>query len=142
MNLRAIFVAIYIIIDVIYVTLSRTAYENVAKDIQGSGFPVFKSTRIAAATIAYSSMILGWLILVAPLVEQKVATSKNIITAVKSSAFIGFIFGVLVYGVFNGTLHTMFEKYNTNIMVRDLVWGISWATVLTSIYGYVLYNKK
>lgn len=129
MNLRAVFVATYLLVDLVYITVSRPVYESVVEDIQGKGFPSMSSSRLFGAFIAYAALAMGWAFFVAPLIE---ASSTPFSTALTFAPLYGFV----VYGVFNGTLHVMFEKYNTFIAMRDLIWGISWVTLLSMAYAY------
>lgn len=130
---KVIFACIYLIIDILYVFISKNVYENVATNIQGTGFPQFDVTRVIAALIAYTALVVGWYVFV---------TKFAIELSYKMHAFVagalaGALYGFVLYGVFNGTLHAMFKNYDVSIATRDMLWGITWASVLTGIYAYV-----
>lgn len=44
----------------------------------------------------------------------------------------GALFGFIVYGVYNGTLHAIFSNYNMSVALSDLAWG-TFATSLVSL---------
>lgn len=133
---RIVFVLLYLVVDVIYVTLSRNAYESVVKRIQNKGFPGMSVSRLSAAAFAYISLAIGWMFLVAPVIESEV---KSQIDLIYVGGFYGAIYALAVYGVFNGTLHVMFEQYDGKIMLRDMIWGLSCITIFSILYAwYVL----
>lgn len=123
------FIALYLIVDLIYITVSRPAYEAGVRKITGG--PGFPSLRPAAAILAYGSMAAAWYFLVVPRVDAAVGLSAKI----KAAVLYGTVYGLAAYGVFNGTLYSMFEKYPVELVYRDLAWGISWAIVLTCGYA-------
>lgn len=132
-GLKLVFAGIYLIVDIVYVFMSKNVYENVATNIQGSGFPQFDISRIIAACIAYTALVIGWYIFV-----TKFATELSYkMPAFVAGALAGALYGFVVYGVFNGTLHVMFKNYDVSIASRDMLWGTTWAAVLTSIFAHV-----
>ena len=124
-----LFVVIYLIVDLVYVMFSRSAYEGGVKKVTGGlGFP---KLRPAAAILAYASMAVAWYFLVVPRVDAAV----GLLAKIKAAALYGAIYGLASYGAFNGTLYSMFEKYPVGLIYRDLAWGIIWAVTLTCAYG-------
>lgn len=59
-------------------------------------------------------------------------------TSTISAAFYGFLYGLIVYGVYNGTNYVTFNKYDLSILIPDLVWGC----VASMIVAIILYNAK
>jgi uncharacterized membrane protein len=76
-------------------------------------------------------MALGWYFLAA---NQADTWSKHM-PAYQAGAFAGLVYGLAVYGTFNFTLHVMFNNYDVNIVLRDLSWGVIWATISTMLYA-------
>lgn len=126
-QLRGIFVGVYLLVDILYVYLSSTVYQSAARSISGKSFPS-GTGRMAAAVIAWGCMALGWYFLAAPAAEATKSLGKAVL--------IGFIYGLAIIGTFNFTLTAMFEGWSGSILVRDLVWGISWATLSIGLYYY------
>jgi hypothetical protein len=137
MNWRLFFAVLYIVIDLVYVSLSKSVYDAAVKDIQGSPMPT-GTTRIIAAVGAWTCMAVGWYFLTTTLVAKWVASGMS---AAAAGALAGFINGIVVIGTFNLTLHAMFANYGATIITRDMLWGIGWVTVLTTIYSVVNYKK-
>ncbi len=121
---------LYLIVDIAYVLSSKSYYGNVVKKIQGS-FMFVPNERLWAAAMSYLALITGWVLLVAPYVEQESVTLPQ-------SALYGFIYGFAVYGVFNGTNHVMFRNYDASVVLRDMAWGVSWLTLFTLLYKLYL----
>jgi uncharacterized membrane protein len=134
---RILFAILYIVIDLIYVFLSKGIYDAAVTSVQGSPMPRGGS-RILAAVGAWTCMAVGWYFLTTALVAKWVATGMS---AAAAGALAGFINGIVVIGTFNLTLHAMFVNYGAKIMTRDMLWGIGWVTVLTTIYSVVNYKK-
>lgn len=135
MNLtRLAFALIYITVDVIYIMLAHRSYFDVVKKIQNIETRMDMS-RYIVATLAYITMAFGWVMLVAPHIEQvDDASSKNNGRLIKALMY-GASYGFVLYGVFNFTNYVMFQNYSKRIMVQDLVWGTSWVTVLSLLYA-------
>jgi uncharacterized membrane protein len=127
-----VFIAIYLIVDIIYVTMSKSVYNRAVRGISGADLPVTKPSFFVYAFIAYASMAIAWLVLVVPTVYYMISkgTAKW-----KAGLIAGLAYGLGVYGVFNGTLYTMFTEWNHAIAIRDMLWGISWATLLTTMFA-------
>jgi uncharacterized membrane protein len=134
---RLIFVATYLVIDLIYVTISRNTYNSVVKNIQGAYMPPITGTRIGAVFAAYTCMALGWYFLAA---NQADAWAKRM-PAYQAGALAGLIYGLAVIGTFDFTLHVMLDNYDVNIVMRDLAWGVSWAVISTTLYAVCKDNQ-
>ena len=125
-KLRLLFTFIYIIVDLCYVGISKGAYDNAAKMIQGSPM----SARIPTALAAYGCMALGWYVFAAQTAEKWSLQMNSILAGFLS----GLVYGFLVIGTFNLTLNAMFDKWSNGIMKRDMLWGIGWGTLVTVLY--------
>ena len=129
MMLKAIFLAIYLIVDIAYVLISQKYYESYAKAIQGSGFSKKKDVLIFAI-LSYIFLGLAWWFLVAEHITP--------ITPIWKAVFYAFILALAIYGVFNATLYVIFDKWDYRVVVRDTLWGISWLSILTIGYTFTL----
>jgi len=122
---RLIFAALYLLGDLAYVITSRPFYDKVVMSIQGKPF-VNKPFGMLVAALTYLLMGIGWFVLVAPVAEESGELSKVVARAV--------LVGLLMYGVFNGTLYVFFEKWTASTAIRDMMWGVTWITVLSIAY--------
>jgi uncharacterized membrane protein len=128
-----LFAVLYIAVDVIYVVSSKHTYFAVVEKIQ-KGTTDTTYMRIASAILAYTCMAIGWLYFVAPVVQANLAQKR--LGIFLSGAVPGFLFGFVLYGVFNFTNYAMFQQWTPAILTRDMLWGTSWVTVLTIAYAY------
>lgn len=138
MNTRGIFAAIYLLVDIAYVATSKGAYEDVVRRIQGNGFPRLTASRILGAIASYAALVAGWYLYAAPMALALAARYPAWIAGMMAGAMYGFV----VYAVFNGTLHAMFESYDARIALRDLLWGTGWATVLTALFAIAVTKRN
>lgn len=127
-----VFVAIYLVVDIIYVGLSKPVYNQAVRNISGKDISFEKQGAFVATMFAYTSMAVAWLFLAVPTVYYMISkgTPKWI-----AGMIAGAVYGIAIYGVFNGTLYAMFAGWDIAITTRDLLWGISWATVLTTLFA-------
>jgi len=126
-TLRALWVVLYLAIDVAYVWSSRPVYERAARAVQGSGMGG-KPGVAAAAVLAYAALALGWWALVAPAIERDATLAKG--------AGYGLVYALAVYGVFNGTLYVMFKQWDAAITARDMAWGVTCLTAVSAAYAW------
>lgn len=127
MNTRLIFVLLYVLVDVTYVFASKSVYERAVKVVAGLGFP---SGRFVVMTLAWACMALGWYLLAAPAALRW----KAQFGAPLAGALAGLVYGLTVLGTFNFTLAGMFKGWYGSIVIRDILWGVSWAAVSLSLY--------
>ncbi len=127
-----IFVFVYIAVDILYVTIARPFYDRAVKAISGEPIPKGRSGAIMAALLAYTAMALGWLFLVVPTVAYMMAAGY---AKWKAGLIAGFVYGLALYAVFNGSLYAMFRGWDMRIFTQDMIWGISWTTILTTVYA-------
>jgi uncharacterized membrane protein len=131
MQRRAVFALVYLLVDILYVTLSQPTYVRAVRAIQGEGFPSFTASRRVGAAIAYAALVTGWFVFAAPLATQWARRYPPAL----AGALAGALYGLVVYGVFNGTLHVMFGAWDVAIALRDMAWGITWGAALTAAYA-------
>jgi uncharacterized membrane protein len=135
MHLRLLFAVLYLALDLVYVFLSKSYYENVAKSIQGKGFP---PSRWLGGVLAYVALVVGWWFFATTLAHQFVQEKGW--SPFLAGAAAGALYGAVVYGVFNGTVYVMFEGYTHRVFLRDVSWGIFSASLITAIYSLISYK--
>lgn len=131
-QLQASIATLYLIIDTLYVTQSRSVYEGRIKAIQKSGYPTDKPGAIVIAIVSFLAVALAWWILVA----ERITVQTSYLEAFR----LALVLALAIYGVFNGTLYVAFNEWNTAIFIRDLLWGITLLTFLTFLYVYSLHH--
>ena len=87
-------------------------YKIMIKNIQGSDMKV----NIIYASIAYILMIIGLNYIVLPLLDINNITFKNCMTT-------GFLFGIILYGVYDFTIGAVLNKWDMKLAVIDVIWG-------------------
>lgn len=87
-------------------------YKIMIKNIQGSDMKV----NIIYASIAYILMIIGLNYIVLPLLDINNITFKNCMST-------GFLFGIILYGVYDFTIGAVLNKWDMKLAVIDVIWG-------------------
>lgn len=133
-NIAYLFVAIYLAVDVLYITIAKPVYNKVVKKIQGKEMSLKKNSYLVAV-LSYIILGLGWLFFVANTISATTTFVELLQRAV--------MYGLVVYGVFNTTLYVMLENWDAIISIRDTVWGVGWITTISCAYLIFLrWNKK
>ncbi len=128
-TLRLLIVSLYLIIDIAYVISSKNYYEGYIKLIQNSGYSS-KAGVYLSAVVAYLLLGFGWWILVA----ERLSKESSIYEILR----ITIPYSLVIYGVFNATLFVMFDKWDTKIVLRDTLWGVSNIVFISMLYVYSL----
>lgn len=108
------FVAIItlIVLDLLWILFFMgKKYQTQVMDIQGSKLIMNKTMAI----YAYILMIIGLVVFVLPNIRRG--------QELKDSLIYGFLFGIIVYGVYDFTNHAIFSKWDTNTALIDMFWG-------------------
>jgi uncharacterized membrane protein len=129
-QLRLLFVCIYIVVDVVYISLSSNFYNHVAKNIQGEPMP--SPIPIGAVLGAFIAMGLGWYFLAAGTALHWYRSTS--LTKWQAGLLAGFLFGFVLYATYNFTNVIMFKNYDYNIALRDTSWGTIWAGLSTMAF--------
>ena len=85
-------------------------YIDLVKIIQKSKMNV----KIIPALFAYLFMIIGLLNFVLPNIKKG---------SLQSYFQYGFLFGVILYGVYNFTCAAVFNNWDITILIQDILWG-------------------
>lgn len=115
----------YLVMDAIYVGLSREYYLGHVARVAGSS-PKDAVKIGLCALAAYALMALGWATIVVPSVRK-----GRVLAAAKTGA----LYGLVLYGVFNATTGAMFDKWGLDVMARDTAWGTASIAAYTAVYA-------
>lgn len=132
MDIKYVFVIVYLLVDIVYVMSSIPTYQKVVKMIQGKY--TTQPFGLGAGVLAYTIMGIAWLFFAPPMIAHLQRAYR--VSRIVAGAMTGFMLGLTIYGVFNFTNHAMFDNWSWPIMIRDLTWGISWLSALTTAYAY------
>jgi uncharacterized membrane protein len=95
---------IFVLLDFIYLSANRSAFENQIITIQRVALKV----KIWPAVICYILLILGLYYFI-------LRTHRSIMEA--------FLFGVVIYGVYESTSYALLKKWDLSLAVMDTLWG-------------------
>jgi|TARA_X000000368_G_C22939116_1_gene671278 uncharacterized membrane protein len=87
-------------------------YKIMIKDIQGSSM----TTNILYAFIAYTLMVIGLNHFVLPNIDVNNVSLQDCLSY-------GFIFGIVLYGVYDFTIGAVLKKWDMKLAVTDVLWG-------------------
>jgi uncharacterized membrane protein len=116
MNLRQIFLSsvIFICLDFLYLTTFNRFFNEIIHDIQGSSIKF----NFIGAILCYILLIYGL---------------NYFIINQKKTAMDAFILGVVIYGVYETTNYTLFNKWRMTAVILDTLWGGSLFALTTMI---------
>ncbi len=110
---RLISTTTLLILDLLWITLFMgSRYKKMIKAIQGSSM----TTNMFYAFIAYTLMVIGLNHFVLPRIDVKNVTIKDCLSS-------GFMFGLVVYGVYDFTIGALVKKWDMQLGVIDVLWG-------------------
>ena len=105
-------------------------YKILIKNIQNKEM----KGNINSGIISYLLLCVGMIRFVLPQIDEK---KKDLFNQCLKT---GFIFGVVVYGVYDYTCGAIFEKWDFNLALIDTIWGGILYTI--SAYLGIIYSKK
>ena len=104
---------VMLILDFIWISsFMGPRYKTMIKKIQGSNMVV----NFGFVFLAYAFMLLGLNVFVLPKINLK---SKN----PKDSFKYGFLFGIILFAVYDFTAAALFKDWNFPLAVLDVLWG-------------------
>jgi len=105
-------IIILLVLDLLWIVFfMNNKYQTQVMDIQGSVMNINKLMAFAA----YTLMVIGLVVFVIPNIRKEYR--------LKDSLLYGFLFGIIVYGVYDFTNHAIFDKWNTKLAFIDILWG-------------------
>lgn len=107
-------------------------YNRMVPLIQGSKMVM----NYYSATLAYLLMIVGLQVFVIPNINP-----RKLLT---SSLKYGFLFGIILYGVYDFTAGAVFKKWDFKLAIMDILWGglVYFLTCLITFKIVEALNKK
>ena len=133
MDLKNIFLFLYLAVDVAYVIASKQYYGGYVEKIQGMPM-ASKRESLWVAALSYAFLGLGWWFFVATPTTAKTSYTDLLLRAI--------IYALAVYGVFNATLYVMFTHWDWRISLRDTLWGMGWIALVSLFYLWALRSIK
>lgn len=107
-----------------YVLIDRKIWSNQINIIQNSPLMMKKS----AIPFIYLLLAVGIVFFVFPRIHENNILSDSIIW--------GGLLGLIVYGVYDITNYTLFDKYNLSLALQDILYGC----IVTAIVTYIVYH--
>ena len=112
MNNEIISILILLILDFLWIGLfMKNRYQNEIKQIQGTQM----SVNIAYAVVSYVLMAVGLVLFVLP----NIRSEHRLLDSLKY----GFLFGIVVYGIYDFTAAALISKWNMTTAILDVLWG-------------------
>jgi uncharacterized membrane protein len=108
---------LYIVLDSFWFQFSLPSYKAAVKKIQGKDMNMKM-----LGSIAWLLLSVGMVFFVLPQVHNS-----------EKALRFGALYGLVVYGVFNGTNYAMFDDWNLSISMIDTAWG----TLVSSLVAYL-----
>jgi uncharacterized membrane protein len=105
---------LFVTIDFFYLNLIKNFFGNQIKVVQGSPMQI----NLLGAIICYIFLIFGL---------------NYFIIKPKKSAYDAFLFGLVIYGVFETTNYALFSKWSILTVIIDTLWGGILFALVTSI---------
>lgn len=110
--LNIISTCILLILDLIWLNLYMgKQYDIMIKKIQNSKMKI----NIIFAILSYFLMVIGLNIFVLP----NIKSNKLVYTSLKY----GFLFGIILYGVYDFTAGAVLKDFNKKLLIVDILWG-------------------
>ena len=120
---------IMLIVDGIWLSTMKSMYNETITNIQGS--PI--TFNLKGAFISYLLIASGIYYFV---LKDEVCKKNNYMTIIEKA----FMFGLISYGIFNGTNLAILDNWNMKTSAIDTLWGAIMATIVSCL-SYVVYNK-
>jgi uncharacterized membrane protein len=114
--------------DFIWISSNLKMYNKTVKDIQGFEPKI----NITYAIIAYAFMILSLFYVAIPFTMNYINKYDSYADILYKSVIYGGVVGLSIYGIYNFTCLSFFEKYPLLTAIIDTIWG-------TFLYSFVVF---
>jgi len=126
------------IITLIYTLVLFIVFDSIWFSVSVPLIYLPKFTEIQGARPEFFSKIMGgifaWFLLALGINLFVLPKSDSTFSAIIN----GLLFGFIVYGVYNGTNYTTFNKYDMSIFLPDLIYG----TMASGLIAGIIYNIR
>lgn len=95
---------LFVVIDFVYLNLIKNYFANQVKIVQGTPLQI----NLLGTALCYIFLIFG---------------INYFIIKPRKSAYDAFLFGILIYGVFETTNYALFSKWSPFTVIIDTLWG-------------------
>ena len=114
--------------DFIWISSNLKMYNKTVKDIQGFEPKI----NITYAIIAYAFMILSLFYVAIPFTMNYINKYDSYTDILYKSVIYGGVVGLSIYGIYNFTCLSFFDKYPLSTAIIDTIWG-------TFLYSFVVF---
>lgn len=114
--------------DFIWISSNLKMYNKTVKDIQGFEPKI----NITYAIIAYAFMILSLFYVAIPFTMNYINKYDSYTDILYKSVIYGGVVGLSIYGIYNFTCLSFFNKYPLSTAIIDTIWG-------TFLYSFVVF---
>lgn len=122
---------IFVIMDIIYISLLSTQYVGMVSKIQNGQKPFVKWY---FAVMSYAVLAIALLCVVFPYAKLLLEKGNPIWSSALKA---GFLVGFAIYGAYNTTVLSIFKNYSVTLACVDTLWGSSGFFVAALIYLYL-----
>ena len=114
--------------DFIWISSNLKMYNKTVKDIQGFEPKI----NVTYAIIAYAFMILSLFYVAIPFTMNYINKHDSYTDILYKSVIYGGVVGLSIYGIYNFTCLSFFDKYPLSTAIIDTIWG-------TFLYSFVVF---
>jgi len=114
--------------DFIWISSNLKMYNKTVKDIQGFEPKI----NVTYAIIAYAFMILSLFYVAIPFTMNYINKYDSYTDILYKSVIYGGVVGLSIYGIYNFTCLSFFDKYPLSTAIIDTIWG-------TFLYSFVVF---
>ena len=118
-KLAIIFSIIFLILDLAWINFFKLIFNQMIENIQGS-----------KVVINYYGAILAYIVLIVTYLS--ICFNED-----KPDYFRGLMLGLAVYGTYEFTNLTVFSKWNTKILIIDIMWGLFVSLISLYITNFI-----
>jgi uncharacterized membrane protein len=118
-KLAIIFSIIFLILDLAWINFFKLIFNPMIENIQGS-----------KVVINYYGAILAYIVLIVTYLS--ICFNED-----KPDYFRGLMLGLAIYGTYEFTNLTVFSKWNTKILIIDIMWGLFVSLISLYITNFI-----
>lgn len=124
---------IYLVIDVIWISLNIKMYNNNTIRIQGK-LSAISWKIILTIILSYILLVISIIHIAIPLTVNNIKKDDELIDKLYKSMLYGGITGLTIYGTYNLVSIIIYENFSYIIAIIDSIWGFFIFSLLTFIY--------